>query len=86
MQNLNNHKMKKKRLLIIFAAIFLITFNGFSQNVNWISSTEKQPWKTKEVIKLSDFTESTSVDSEILTDKKQQTIDGWGGCVNELGW
>lgn len=78
--------MKKNRILVKIAVISLIAFNGFSQNVNWISSTEKQPWKTKEAIKLNEFNESTLVDIEILTDKKQQIIEGWGGCFNELGW
>ena len=78
--------MKKNSVLQGLAFIFLTIFNGFSQDVSWVSSTEKQPWKTKEVIKLNDFNESTPIDIEILTDKKQQTIDGWGGCFNELGW
>ena len=78
--------MKKNRILVKIAVFSLIAFNGFSQNVNWISSTEKQPWKTKEAIKLNEFNESTLVDIEILTDKKQQIIEGWGGCFNELGW
>lgn len=78
--------MKNKTRLIKFAVIIFTSVNGFSQNVNWISSTEKQPWKTKEVIKLNEYSESTTVDIEILADKKQQTIDGWGGCFNELGW
>lgn len=78
--------MKKNSVLQGLAFIFLTIFNGFSQDVSWVSSTEKQPWKTKEAIKLNDFNESTPIDIEILTDKKQQTIDGWGGCFNELGW
>lgn len=78
--------MKKNSVLQGLAFIFLTIFNGFSQDVSWVSSTEKQPWKTKEVIKLNDFNESMPIDIEILTDKKQQTIDGWGGCFNELGW
>ena len=78
--------MKNKRIILNLAVIFFSVTNGFSQNVNWISSTEKQPWKTKEAIKVSDANAATAVDIEILTDKKQQTIDGWGGCFNELGW
>jgi glucosylceramidase len=78
--------MKNKTTLLNFTLIILTAVNVFSQNVNWISSTEKQPWRTKEAIKLNDFKESTLVDIEILTDKKLQTIDGWGGCFNELGW
>ena len=78
--------MKNKKRVLKLTAIFLIALNGFSQNVNWISSTEKQPWRTKEAIKVIDADAATAVDIEILTDKKQQTIDGWGGCFNELGW
>jgi len=25
-------------------------------------------------------------DLEVRFDKREQTIDGWGGCFNELGW
>ena len=78
--------MKKTTTLLKFAALFLTASTGFSQNVAWISSTEKQPWKTKETIQVTNYKEATPVDIEILTDKKQQTIDGWGGCFNELGW
>lgn len=78
--------MKNNRIILNLAVILFTVTNGFSQNVNWISSTEKQPWKTKEAIKVSDANAATAVDIEILTEKKQQTIDGWGGCFNELGW
>ena len=78
--------MKNKRIVLKLAVIFFTVSNGFSQNVNWVSSTEKQPWKTKGAIQLNEYKESTIIDIEILTDKKQQTIDGWGGCFNELGW
>lgn len=78
--------MKNKIRLVKFVVIILTTVNGFSQNVNWVSSTERQPWKTKEAIKTIDSNETTSVDIEIFTHKKQQTMDGWGGCFNELGW
>jgi hypothetical protein len=39
--------MKNNRIILNLAVIFFSVTNGFSQNVNWISSTEKQPWKTK---------------------------------------
>lgn len=78
--------MQNKRILLKIAVILLTTLNGFSQDISWVSTTEKQPWKTKEAIKFIDFTASMPIDIEILTNKKQQTIDGWGGCFNELGW
>ena len=37
-------------------------------------------------IKLQRFISSKFVDAEIFPGQKQQTIEGWGGCFNELGW
>ena len=62
------------------------TFNSFSQNVNWISSTEQNKWVAQEPIKLRSNQTAIPFNVEILTTEKQQTIEGWGGCFNELGW
>jgi hypothetical protein len=45
----------------------------------------KTTLENKKAIKVNEADAATAVDIEILTDKKQQTIDGWGGCFNELG-
>ena len=78
--------MKNKRVLLELAIIFIVVVNGFSQNINWVCSTEQNKWIKKDSIKLNDIKDATQFDIEVLTDHKQQTMDGWGGCFNELGW
>lgn len=50
--------------------------------ISWYSSTEEAQWKEQTV--------AFSVDKERLyvetTGETDQTIDGFGGCFNELGW
>ena len=53
--------MKNNRIILNLAVIFFSVTNGFSQNVNWISSTEKQPWKTKKAIKVNEADAATAV-------------------------
>lgn len=50
-------------------------------NIRWISTTENEVWKDNEI----EFIES-SQDTLELTGERDQTIDGFGGCFNELGW
>jgi len=77
--------MKSK--ISFFVLLFLIYKTDiFSQNVNWISSTEENKWVKHEAIELTTIKNASQPDVEILTADKQQTIDGWGGCFNESGW
>ena len=77
--------MKNKKAAV-FAFIFSIVLNTFPQSVDWVSSTEQNRWVKRESIKLNEINDTAQVDVEVLTDQKQQTMDGWGGCFNELGW
>ena len=55
-------------------------------SVRWICSTETQRWqeRTGEII---DETKDVANDVIMLDPQtKFQTIDGFGGCFNELGW
>ena len=80
--------MRKKSKLQVF--IVLICFPGFSlfaQNnpsIEWICSTDGNPWIRKSITVLQGQHPSGS----ILIDPENtiQTIDGFGGCFNELGW
>lgn len=49
--------------------------------LKWISTTEEKVWEGMNI----QFTEA-SEDTLELTDVKFQSIDGFGGCFNELGW
>ena len=49
--------------------------------IKWISTTEKEIWKENEPKFIS-----AGSDTLELTGVKNQSIDGFGGCFNELGW
>jgi len=76
--------MKKMKLIIIaFAA--MLTACTQSPKVTWVSTTNNKPWVEKE------FTQDASnglseLTIDIDTQKQEQTISGFGGCFNELGW
>jgi len=76
-----------KTLFSICSLCFLLIGpSAFAQNVRWICSTEKEPWVTNDAIQCKPAGLSADFDAEILPEQKQQIIDGWGGCFNELGW
>ncbi len=63
--------------------ILIIPFSLKAQ-VGWISSTPSKPWtsaKTRLVRLAKSKTEVT-----ILPDIKEQAVEGFGICFNELGW
>jgi len=74
---------------ISLIASLLLTCSSFAQtnaefsSVRWICSTEKSHWQ-----ELATTNESGAVTNAIKLDPKTtfQTIDGFGGCFNELGW
>jgi glucosylceramidase len=57
-----------------------------AQSVEWISSTADAPWVVQKNIALATNRDDAPYDLEVRLDKREQTIDGWGGCFNELGW
>ena len=57
-----------------------------AQTAEWISSTADAPWVSQNSILLATNRDDAPYDLEVRLDNRQQTIDGWGGCFNELGW
>jgi len=57
-----------------------------AQTADWISSTADKPWVTQPSIVLATNRDDAPYDLEVRLEKREQTIDGWGGCFNELGW
>ncbi|BCM92696.1 hypothetical protein IAD21_04578 [Abditibacteriota bacterium] len=56
--------------------------------LHWKSSTEQRPWTDKSDVPVSDqMTVPTSPRFVVMVDSKrrEQVIDGWGGCFNERG-
>jgi glucosylceramidase len=51
------------------------------RNVRWISTTKSDIWESMNII------DSTPCDNTLeVTGETDQTIEGFGGCFNELGW
>jgi len=76
----------KTQFNICTLCLLLVNPVTLIQNVKWISSTEQKQWVSNIPIELKSATTAIVFDAEINPAKKQQTIDGWGGCFNELGW
>lgn len=54
-------------------------------HIDWVSSTNDKLWETKVYnVSTNDSLEDINITLDLT--KKQQTIDGFGGCFNELGW
>ena len=68
---------------LILAGLLFSTFSCSNQlQVEWVSTTSDEPWTTGSLA-ISKVTQNEIV---ISPDSARQTIDGFGGCFNELGW
>lgn len=63
--------------------LLAITACNKQPNVKWVSTTDNEVW----VQKTYEASEKTSdISIAIDVNNQEQTIDGFGGCFNELGW
>ncbi len=76
------------RLLGIASLALLVGFSDASgAPVTWISSTGEQPWRQMPEPPLRPGSpERTPAEVRVEQGTTYQTIDGFGGCFNELGW
>jgi glucosylceramidase len=51
----------------------------------WVVTTQSSPWQTKDQLTVAPALNG-NWDVEVHLDKPLQTIDGFGACLNELGW
>jgi glucosylceramidase len=56
-----------------------------ASNVSWMCSTDGARWVNKGTFALQTWS-TQSLYMEVLPDSQRQTIDGFGGCFNELEW
>lgn len=70
--------------IVLVAVSSLIMPVKMDAQVEWISTTNSKLW-VKNQIKLVKLSNST-IDATIIPEVKEQTIDGFGACFNELGW
>jgi glucosylceramidase len=54
--------------------------------ITWISSTARQPWQTMPAPAPTPASADAPALIRAWPDHPFQTIDGFGGCFNELGW
>lgn len=73
----------KRNCSIILMIVFTFT-QTFSQ-VQWVTTTEKTPWKTNPTSAFQKYDGARQHLIEIYTSEKLQQIDGFGGCFNERG-
>jgi glucosylceramidase len=78
------------KLRIVLLASLLLTCSSFAQtnaepsSVRWICSTEKSHWQ--EMATTNAATPETADSIKLDLQTTFQTIDGFGGCFNELAW
>ena len=70
---------------ILIASLFFFFACKTGEKVEWVSTTNDSPWvkNTEPSVNTGHPTESSIV---VLLDSTKQTVDGFGGCFNELGW
>jgi glucosylceramidase len=73
-----------KKIQMSFS-ICLFAFSLSAQNpVEWVSTTETSQWAFQKDLFVTPVLGKPDI--EIRQDKPLQTIEGFGGCFNELGW
>lgn len=55
-------------------------------SLTWISSTDQERWKTMTAPSFGTASAAAQPDVRVEKGTTYQTIDGFGGCFNELGW
>lgn len=74
-----------KRLLYLTTCL-LLCLKVAGATATWISSTASQKWQQMPDPVLVAGSRSAPPNVLIVPSRAYQTIDGFGGCFNELGW
>jgi len=77
--------MKRINLVFIVFILTILSCSRAPNIVQWISTTENSPWSEIKYTEPENDPDE-SIDLELLPSQKQQKIDGFGACFNELGW
>ena len=78
-------KSNLRRLIkaVIIALLIAEPYPAISQ-IKWIETTNMKPWAERQA-KFTNLSDN-KIDATILLDQKEQIVDGFGACFNELGW
>lgn len=75
------------RIPVLFLSIAsFLSSCSFIPRAEWVTTTETSPWMEQPVLASASADTIPEVDVTVLTDNRQQKIDGFGACFNELGW
>jgi glucosylceramidase len=72
-------------LLLLFVCP-LAPATAQQSTVTWIASTGDKPWQTLPAPALQTAEADKPAQVRVAPGKTFQSIDGFGGCFNELGW
>lgn len=76
--------MKAPSLILTFGLI--LSSCTFQPRATWVTTTEADVWQEQPDL-LSVLVDTIkTIDVVVHTDKKEQEIEGFGACFNELGW
>lgn len=59
---------------------------AFQPQAEWVTTTEEAAWVEQPEVKAASADTIPTVDVVIRTDSREQKIEGFGACFNELGW
>jgi glucosylceramidase len=75
---------------IIFGPLLFSTFLAsqalIAEEITCVSTTEQAPWVRSPVGVASGWGAASAGVISVNSDHRYQTIEGFGGCFNELGW
>jgi glucosylceramidase len=72
--------------LVCLVVSLLLVVKASAAQVAWISSTSSQKWQQMPDPTLVKGSPQDPPEVRIAPSRTYQTIDGFGGCFNELGW
>lgn len=72
--------------LLTVATVWLSASCSFNPRAEWVTTTESTAWAEQPALISASADTIPDIDVTIDTDKRLQTIDGFGACFNELGW
>lgn len=78
--------MTGKTFLSFISGILFVSCT-FQPRAEWVSTTERQPWKKQPPVVSITPNDTTPLPELIVNPARTaQKIDGFGACFNELGW
>jgi glucosylceramidase len=72
--------------IVVALTICISTRPAVARPVVWMCSTADQPWQTRPAPEFTPTPTTQPAEIRLVPSRTRQTIDGFGGCVNELGW